>query len=179
MFLLAMTLDSIIKSRRSIRKFKSNKKCKPQNIFDIMNSARMAPCAGGIFSVRLILVEDKNVKKKIAEACLGQNFIVDSSYVVVVVSERKQTERLYGKYASVALRQQAGAAIQNMLLKATELKLACCWVGSLDEQALKRILRVPENVDIEAVIPIGYAAEKAKERKLPSLNSIVKSEKYS
>jgi len=47
-----------------------------------------------------------------------------------------------------------------MLLTATELDLASCWVGAFDENAVARILKLPDDVIPEIIITIGYADER-------------------
>ena len=63
-------------------------------------------------------------------------------------------------------RQQAGAAIQNFLLKIQETGLSTCWIGYFVEDQIKRELKIPEDIQIEAVFPIGYEFEKQKTRKV-------------
>jgi len=172
-----MELKEAINKRHCIRKFKS-KACNSQDILTIMDSAMKAPCAGGLFSVRMILVEDKETKAKLSEAALDQDFIGKVSHVVVVCSDGKQTKRMYGKYSDTYLRQQAGAAIENMLLTATDLGISSCWVGAFDENAVRRVLQIPEDVTVEAILPLGYANEKPSPKNKPELKSVVKIENY-
>ncbi len=122
---------------------------------EILDSARFAPTAGNVPSIRLILVSEKEKIKGIAQAA-AQEFIAVAPYAVVIYSDNKQMERLYGERGTkMYSRQQAGAAIQNMLLKVTELGLASCWVGAFDSNAIRRILLIPENFEIEAILPIA------------------------
>ena len=172
-----MEMNKVLENRRCTRKFK-DKRVSEKDVLSIMDSALKAPCSGGIFSVRLILVDDKEQKNKVAEACLGQDFIARAPYVIVTCSERKQTEKMYGKFSSTYLRQQAGAAMENMFLKAVDLGLSACWVGGLDDKAIKRILEIPEDVDVEAVMPIGYADEKPGERFKPELFMVSRFNSY-
>ena len=76
------------------------------------------------------------------------------------------------------LRQQAGAAIQNFLLKMTSEKLATCWIGHFYDDEIKSILKIPKDIDIEAIIPVAYAAEKPKEKRKIELDNILYFEKY-
>jgi nitroreductase len=41
-------------------------------------------------------------------------------------------------------------------LKATDLGLATCWIGAFDENPIQRIIDVPEDFVIEAILPVGY-----------------------
>jgi len=71
----------------------------------------------------------------------------------------------YGEQGKIYCRQQAGAAIQNFLLAIHEKGLATCWVGSFVERLVKETLKIPENIDVEAILPIGYEFDKSQKRK--------------
>lgn len=76
-------------------------------------------------------------------------------------------------------KQQAGAAIQNFLLKIHESGLATCWIGHFDDTKVKEILRIPEDIEVEALFPIGYEYRKplTKKEKV-RLDSVLYFEKY-
>jgi nitroreductase len=155
-----MVLDKIIESRKSIRKFKSTK---PdwRTIIECIDSMRFAPMAGNNFSLKIILVDDQEKIRKIAEAS-EQNFIEKAQYVVVVCSDKKLAKTSYEERGEKYLKQQAGAAIQNFLLKLTEEGLSTCWIGHFYDEKIKHLLRIPGEIDVEALFPIGYAFEKPK-----------------
>ena len=155
-----MDLDKAIKNRVSVRKFKS-KKPDWRDILEALNVALYAPMAGNIFTVRFVLVSKQDKIEEIAGAC-QQQFISQAQYVVVVCSQKTKPTISYGERADIYIRQQAGAAIQNFLLKLEEQGLSTCWVGDFYEDKIKRIIRTPEDVQIEAVFPIGYALENPK-----------------
>ncbi|MBP6856812.1 nitroreductase family protein [Candidatus Pacearchaeota archaeon] len=171
-----MGVERLIKARRSIRKFKSSK---PdwREIIECIDSTRYAPMAGNNFSLKFILVEDGEKIQKLAEAA-QQNFITKAKYVIVVCTTPGRTETAYGERGSKYLKQQAGAAIQNLLLKLTECKLATCWVGHFVDEQVKDILDIPDEIDVEAMFPIGYPYEKPKEKRYIELDSILYFNKY-
>ena len=74
-------------------------------------------------------------------------------------------------------RQHAGAAIQNFLLKITDLKLGCCWVGAYTDEYVKEELRIPDHIEVEALLPIGHpylgTASKQKKPKKISLEQCI------
>ncbi|MEM1536052.1 MAG: nitroreductase family protein [Candidatus Pacearchaeota archaeon] len=166
-----MSFDKIIRARRSIRKY-SSKKVSFQHIVEVCDVARFAPMAGNIFTLKLVIVSEKDKIKKIAEAA-QQPFLADAPYIIVVCSETSKVTRSYGARGERYARQQAGAAIQNMLLKITELGLASCWIGWFDDNAIASILKIPKDIDIEALIPVAYAAVKPSKVFKPELKSIV------
>ncbi|MCK5624443.1 nitroreductase family protein [Candidatus Pacearchaeota archaeon] len=161
-----MDLDKIIKNRRSVRKFKS-KKPDWRDILDCIDSMRHTPMAGGNFTLKFILVDDKEKIEKLSEAA-QQDFISQAQYVLVVCSNPSRTVNAYEKRGETYCRHQAGAAIQTLLLKITEAGLATCWVGHFIDEQVKRILRIPENINVEAMFPIGYELKKPVTRKVKS-----------
>lgn len=160
-----MDLDKAIKSRSSVRKFKS-KKPDWRDIIECIDSARFIPRAGGSYNLKFILVDNSESIKKIAEAC-QQDFVATAQYVIVVCSNSTRLVNAYGKQGEVYSRQQAGAAIQNLLLKIEDVGLSTCWVGYFVENQIKHELKVPEDSNIEAVLPIGYELDKKRTKKEP------------
>jgi len=153
-----MQLDKAIQERKSVKRFKE-KKPDWRDIIECIDSARYAPMAGNIFSMRFILIEDKDVIQKIADAA-QQDFVAQAKYVVVACSRPKQTVNAYGSQGKIYCRQQAGAAIQNFLLSIEQKGLATCWVGHFVERMIKQALQIPGDIDVEAVFPIGYQLDK-------------------
>lgn len=153
-----MELDKAIKSRKSIRKFK-NKNPNWRDIIECIDAARYAPMAGNIFTLKFILVDEKEKINKIAEAC-QQNFVSQASYLVIICSDKKMLVNAYEKKGEKFNKQQVGAAIENFLLKIEEKKLSTCWIGYFAEEQIKEALKIPADVEVEAVFPIGYEKEK-------------------
>ena len=158
-----MELDKAIKSRSSVRKFNS-KKPDWRDIIECIDAARYAPMAGGSYSVKFIHVDDPEKIRNIAEAC-QQSFVGTVHYVVIACSNPGRTINSYGKQGEVYLRQQAGAALQNFLLKIEESGLSTCWVGYFVENQIKRELKIPEGTNVEAIFPIGFEYEKNRTKK--------------
>lgn len=148
-----MELEKAIKTRRSERFF-STKKADWRDILNAVDYARYAPMAGNQFTLKFILVSDKKKIEKIKEAC-QQDFVGKANYILVVVSDREFVKKHYDYYDKGFGAQQAGAAIQNILLGLNERGLATCWVGFFEESIIKRELSIPDKLVVEAVLPIG------------------------
>jgi len=156
-----MDFKKVVSERHSCRDF-STKKVSLGDVAEVIDTAKYAPCAGNIYSVRLILVSETESKIKLMDAAMGQKHLKDASYVIVVCSDPTEVVRSYGTRAEIFTRQQAGAAIENILLSMQNLGLAGSWVGGFDENAVKRIFNIPAHVQVEALIPVGYKLEKEK-----------------
>jgi nitroreductase len=158
-----MELGRAIKNRHSVKKFK-DKKPDWRDIIECIDAARYAPMAGSNYSLKFILVSDKNLIEQLADAA-QQPFIAKAHYVVVACSNPSRTVNAYGARGEIYVRQQAGAAMQNFLLKLEESGLSASWIGHFVEEQVKKTLGIPEHVHVEAFFPIGYEFEKKYTRK--------------
>ena len=179
-----MDVETAIKKRRSIRKYALDKRGLPESIdeetmFEAIDLARYAPMAGNLYSLRFILVSNREKIKKIADAA-RQDFIQHAAYVLVVCSDENQTRRFYEERAERYLRQQAGAAIQNILLGLTARGLACVWIGHFYDEGIKEILKIPQDIFVEAIIPIAKPSPSLKlpERRMVDLKDVLYFEEW-
>lgn len=162
-----MEFDKVIEKRKSVRSFK-NKLVSWKDIIYAINAAHKCPGAGGELHMRFIIIENPKTIQKLADAA-EQSWINDASIIIAVVSEDKHLENVYGERGRIYSRQQAGAVINTILLKLTDMGLAGCWVGSYDDEKVRHALYIPKEKQVEAIIPIGYekpAPEKKRKRRL-------------
>lgn len=170
-----MQLDEAIQKRKSVRKFK-DKKPDWRDIIECIDAARYAPMAGGYYTIRFILVDDAQTIQRLADAA-QQNWIADTKYIIVVCSDAKRPTKDY-EQGAVFARQQAGAAIQNILLKIEEKGLSTCWVGYFVEEIVKRLLTIPNDIQVEALLPVGYEFRKEQPKRKINLDEILYFYKY-
>jgi nitroreductase len=173
-----MDFDNVVKKRASIRRY-SLKKPPTEKIIEAIAVANTAPSPGNLEIIKFVIVENPDTIEKISKGC-RQDFIKEAPYVVVICSKSKRVEMLYDKRADLYVKQHAGAVIENFLLKITELGLAACWVGAFSDLTIKPLLRIPDNIEIQAIIPIGYLskADKTEQKPKHSLNNRVYFEVY-
>ncbi|MBU0756946.1 MAG: nitroreductase family protein [Nanoarchaeota archaeon] len=154
-----MDIFEAIATRRSIRKF-MDVQVPMELIGTIIDAGRYAPSSGNVQNWRFVLVVQKDSIKAIAEACMQQYWIADAPIVIVVCAETEKLTQFYGvRGERLYAVQNASAAIQNMLLAAHGLGLASCWVGSFDENMIRRQLSIPDSIRAQAILPIGYPDE--------------------
>lgn len=174
-----MQVESAIKKRRSVKVYK-DKKPDWRDIIECIDNVRYTPMAGNVISLKFILVSDRDKIQKLADAA-QQDFIASAHYVVVFCSDPEYTTSLYEERGKKYLRQQAGAGIQNFLLSLVDKGLASCWVGHFNDKLVKDILKIPANVDIEAMCPIGYETSvrwRKENKKKTILDSMLYFDKY-
>ncbi len=154
--------------RRSIRDFLSVP-VSDESLFEILNAAHSAPCAGNIDNWQFIIVTDEKTRLELASACNSQFWVGEAPVLVVVCSDTNRVRRIFGSRAEFYAVQNTSSAIENMLLAAFALGLGSCWIGSFHEQTIKDLLKIPDNIDIHAVIAIGNTAIAPPKPKKPSL----------
>lgn len=158
-----MEFDAIVKKRKSVNKF-TKKNVSWKYVLDAIELANQGPFAGNINNLKFLIIEEKETIKKIAKFA-EQLWIAEAGIIILVCSDETHLENMYGERGRVYSRQQAGAAIQTVLLKLTELGLASCWVGAYTDEIIKESLKIPQHIQIEAIIPIGYENKKLSEKK--------------
>ncbi|MCW1301070.1 MAG: nitroreductase family protein [Candidatus Nanoarchaeia archaeon] len=162
-----MDVFECIFRRRSVRSF-LNRAVEDEKISKILEAAIHAPSSGDLQNWLFILVRDRKKKLQLAEAALGQMWMTTADVIIAVCSKTSRVTMRYGERGRLYAIQNCAAAIENMLLAATALGLGSCWVGAFDETAVKHILNIPPEIEVHALIPIGYPAEKTiKPRRLP------------
>ena len=79
--------------------------------------------------------------------------------MIVVCSDDEKVKYFYGERGKIYAIQNTAAAIQNILLLAYEKGYGTCWIGSFNDEEVKKILDIPKNINIHAIITIGIPDE--------------------
>ena len=150
-----MDILDLLKSRRSIRIYQD--KPIPQDLlFQILEAGRWAPSGANLQPWHFIVVTDPETRKKVGQA--ARFFFIKFSHVekapAIIALGFDTRKGKYGRY-DVTL---AGG---NMMTMATSLGLGTCWIGAFDELKVKEILGIPENIEVIALMTLGYPDEKA------------------
>ncbi len=153
-----MDIIEIIKDRRSIREFID--KDIPNDIIDeLIEALRWAPSAGNLQARRFIFIKNKDLKIKIANAALWQSFIAEAPVVIVACADYKRISSRYGlRGINLYTIQDVSASLMCMMLLAHARGLGTVWVGAFDEEAVRKILKIPEYLRPVAIVPVGYPA---------------------
>jgi nitroreductase len=154
-----MDVLDAIKKRRSCRAFQPGQLDEKQAA-QLLEAAIWAPSAGNVQPWHFYLVRDSYLKTKLAEAALGQKFIAQAPLVIVVCTDVQRARASYqARGVELYCLQDTAAACQNMLLQATEMGLASCWVGAFDEKAVGSLLHIVPSHRPVALLCFGKSAE--------------------
>ena len=173
-----MDVLEAINERRSIRAF-TDEKVSEKDVERLIDAARWAPSAGNTQPLELVVVKDKEMKRKLSEAALNQTFIQKAPVVIVVCADLNRSSRGYGSRGEhLYSLQDTAAATENILLAAQELGLATCWVGAFREKEVAKAVKAPRNLKPVAIVPVGHPAERPVAPPKRSVNEIVHYETF-
>ncbi|MCD6368659.1 MAG: nitroreductase family protein [Thermoproteales archaeon] len=159
----------VIKKRRSIRRYKDKPLSKDQ-LMALLEAARLAPSAGNRQPWRFVVVVDPEKKIQLAKACRNQMFIADAGVIFVALSDPKASPRWHALDTMIA--------IEHIVLTATDLGLGTCWIGAFNPEEVRKIVEAPPELNVVAVLPVGYPAENPNPRDRKKLQEIFFLEKY-
>jgi 5,6-dimethylbenzimidazole synthase len=170
------TLKNIIVSRRDIRgnNFLS-KKIKPKKIKKILNAGLNAPSVGFSQPWRFVVIEDKNIKKKIYKN-FKKSYKKSKKYfkkrklynslklegiletpVNIAVFYKKSSKKILGQTSQKQMGEYSTVcAIQNMWLMARSLNIGIGWVSILDHDKINKILNKSDRYKLVGYLCVGY-----------------------
>jgi nitroreductase len=172
-----LSILEIMKKRHSIRKYKADPIS--EDVFErVMEAARVAPSGKNYQPWKFIVVRDRGLKSRLAEASRNQTFIAEAPVVIVACGHPDQSYQKQGNYMTSWIIDVA-IAVEHLMLQACEEGLGTCWIGAFDEQQVKPILDIPENVKVLGLTPLGYPDQEPRNRGRKSLGEIISYDKYS
>jgi len=157
-----MDISACIKKTSQVKSY-LDRDVKHRDVAKLLDAARFAPSSGNIQNWRFLIVRNKETKEKIARACLDQLWIQEAPVLIIVCSNNSNIKTMYPKKWKKYSRENCAAAVQNIILQAASLGLSSCWIRSFNALRLKNILKIPDDVSVEAIITIGYSNERPKE----------------
>ena len=69
-------------------------------------------------------------------------------------------------------------AMENMVLAATSLGYGTCWIGAFDQEHVKSLLGIPEDMEVVALTPIGLPDDAPEPRPRQPLSEFASLDRY-
>ena len=152
-----MDVMQAINNRRSVREYDASRAIPDAVVERMRHALRAAPSACNYQPWHFIFVSDATLRQKLARIANDQNFIADAPIVVVACGEAAAAyKQMAGHGNSVMI--DVAIALDHLTLAAVAEGLGTCWIGAFQEQPAKDLLGVPADMDIVAMIPLGYPA---------------------
>jgi nitroreductase len=176
---------NIVANRQSDRAY-TNRTIEQDKLERILESARLAPSACNAQPWTFIVVDDPNIKSKLADTTsskvLGLNHFTKQAPIhIVIVMEGANFTSNFG---SLVKRKHfplidIGIAAEHICLAATAEGLGSCMIGWFDESAVKKLLKIPKNKRPVLIITLGYPSKpELREKRRKTFNDVVKFNMY-
>ena len=146
-------LDFIFR-RRSIRQYQP-KVVPKEDVKALLEAGMAAPSASNLQPWHFVTVTDRAKLNSLAAAHPYGKMLAQASLAIAVCGDPKASERYWD--------QDGSAATENILLAAPALGLGAVWLGChpRDERkaAIRKVLEIPQNIEILSLISLGVPAE--------------------
>lgn len=170
-----MSFLELAKKRYSVRDYK-DMPVEKEKIYQILEAGRISPSAVNYQPWHFIVITDESVKSKVAETYPRDWFSRVPVVIIVCGDHVTSWKRKDGKDHCDL---DAAIAVDHMTLAAADIGLGTCWVCAFDAQRCHEILGLPENIEVIALMPLGYPTDKkAPEKKRKSIEEVVSWEGY-
>ncbi len=165
-----MTFKELIKLRQSVRKYQA-KPVEREKLQQLIEAVQIAPSASNSQPWKLIIVDEPELKDKVANATFSKlvrfnKFAHQAPVMAVLVIEKPKVITQIG--GSVKNREfpliDIGIASEHFCLQAAELGLGTCMMGWFNEKKIKQLLNIPKKKRIGLVITLGYSPDDYKQR---------------
>jgi len=153
-----MELKEVIRRRRTIRRFKQQP-VSDELLRELLEAARLAPSAGNRQVLRYLVIRTP---------ALVQAVLKHTAWAAYVQPRRTPE---WGRSAPAAfiavlpggesgeLAADAGAAIENLLLRAHDLGLGACWIGAFLRADVATLLALPPGRQPLYLVAVGWPDE--------------------
>jgi nitroreductase len=174
-----------IYGRRSIRRYKSDP-IPEEALMKVLDAGRWAPSWANSQCWEFIVVKEEETKRRLSETLTPRNPAMDATANAPVVLAVCARLGLAGLKAGKPVTDKGSwwymfdtaLAVENLCLAAHALGLGTVIVGAFNHEEAKRILGVPEGIEIVALIPLGYPAEPSKAPKRKEISEITYANQY-
>ena len=185
---MSLSFLNLIKNRRSVKEY-SSKEVSKEALSRILEGARWAPSAHNAQPWRFIIIRDSLTKQRLAKAMasrwnqdMSKNGILkerreslikasvelfENAPIIIIVCLTMDNMEEYPderrkKIEYVMAVQSVAAAIENMLLAAEGEGLGSCWFCAplFCQDVVRKTLKIPKHIDPQALITLGYPANK-------------------
>ena len=155
-----MEFDEVIISRKSVRSFQ-DKEISEEILTKIVEAARLSPSFQNRQCWRFVVVRDKNIIKDLAlrSGMISKVnfFIKDAPVVIVACADPAKSGTMNNQNYYLV---DTAIAFQQMMLTAWNHGIGSCWLAAFNEEKVREILKIPQNIRVVALSPFGYPKSK-------------------
>ncbi len=166
---MLMNFLELVKERYSCRSYQPTS-VEQEKLAYIMECVRMAPSAVNKQPWRFRILTSQEDRQKVCQ-CYKRDWITTAPVVIIAsVLHDEEWVRADGKHHGDI---DIAIAVEHLCLAATEQGLATCWVCNFDAGLCKSLFSLAANEEAAVLIPLGYPADEAKEKRRKDIQEIL------
>ena len=155
-----MNIRELVLANRSYRRFKEDEPVETSTLKDLIDLARCSASAANLQSLKYIIANTPERCELIYPTLSWAGYMPEwpgpeegerPPAYIIIIGDTEISKNFFCDH---------GIAAQSILLGAAEKGVGGCMIGSIDRDALRRHLLIPEKFEILLVIAMGYPAEK-------------------
>jgi len=177
-----ISVEEALSTRRSVREFKDKNITTEQlsqllwsayGVTDKKNNFKTTPSAGATYPLEIYFVKNDGIyyyyseehsievikkgdfRKQLSLACLNQSFILSASLSIIICAVFERTTLYYGQRGYRYVYIEVGHSAQNICLQAKSLGLDSVCIGAFDDEMIKKLLSLPQDVQPLYVVVVG------------------------
>jgi len=165
-----MEFSELIASRYSVRSYKPDA-VEDDKLRQVLEAAIIAPTACNIQPFRVIVVETKGIREELKRV-YPADWFSDAPLVICVCAVPSEAWVRRGdqkNHCDI----DAAIAMDHIILAATNLGLGTCWIAAFDPKAAREVLEIPDDLIPVLFTPLGYPADRPREKSRRTLNEMV------
>ncbi len=180
-----MDLRDAVKRRRAVKKYDTEYQISDSDFKTLMEQSMQAPSSFNIQHWRFVDVQDKDARQKIRDAAWDQAQVTEASKLLLLCADVKAWEKDTAQYWSNAPKEVAdmmvpmtkdfyegrewiqrdealrsvGIVAESLMLNAAAMALDTCPMIGFDQDAVAKIINLPDDHIIGMMIVVGKRRE--------------------
>lgn len=142
-----MEVFDAVRTILAVREYQ-DKPVPPEIVRRIVEAGRLAGSSMNRQPWHFVVVEKRDTMRQLGALATTGPYIADAALAIVVAIQRTPFSVSDGS-----------RAIQSMMLTAWSEGVGSNWVGFMGMTDVKRLLGIPDELDVLAIIPFGYPAK--------------------
>lgn len=150
-----MNFMEIAKRRYAVRSY-TTQKVETEKLAQILQAAHVAPTAGNLQPVRLLVVQSEEGLKKLSK---GADIYCAPLAIIVAADHSKAWTRPFDQKQTTDI--DAAILTDHMMLQATELGLGSVWICYFKPEVIREEFALPVHWEPINILAIGYSEGRA------------------
>lgn len=176
---------SLARQRQSDRAFDPDRPVEKDKLQRILQAACIAPSACNSQPWHFVVVDDSDLKSKVADATsnrvLGINHFTKQAPVhIIVVEEKPNLSAGFGSWVKDKnfAHLDVGIAAAHIVLAAEDEGLGSCILGWFDEAKMRELLSIPKGKRVLLDVVIGYSTQADRPKKRKESETVISFNQY-